>query len=81
MNRDSANSRLGITMSRVDSALYNAFGQRLVSTIYTQASQYRVVLEHDTTNNTGLDALNDVRTSSTAATAEWQFRSARHCHR
>ncbi|KHN54044.1 MdtB/MuxB family multidrug efflux RND transporter permease subunit [Pectobacterium fontis] len=60
VNRDSA-SRLGITMSQVDSALYNAFGQRLVSTIYTQASQYRVVLEHDTSNNTGLDALNDVR--------------------
>ncbi|MCA6924786.1 MdtB/MuxB family multidrug efflux RND transporter permease subunit [Pectobacterium versatile] len=60
VNRDSA-SRLGITMSQVDSALYSAFGQRLVSTIYTQASQYRVVLEHDTTNNTGLDALNDVR--------------------
>ncbi|KHS69747.1 multidrug transporter [Pectobacterium brasiliense] len=60
VNRDSA-SRLGITMSQVDSALYNAFGQRLVSTIYTQASQYRVVLEHDTTNSTGLDALNDVR--------------------
>ncbi|WP_409161115.1 MdtB/MuxB family multidrug efflux RND transporter permease subunit [Pectobacterium sp. B2J-2] len=60
VNRDSA-SRLGITMSQVDSALYNAFGQRLVSTIYTQANQYRVVLEHDTTNNTGLDALNDVR--------------------
>ncbi|MEQ9868443.1 MdtB/MuxB family multidrug efflux RND transporter permease subunit [Pectobacterium odoriferum] len=60
VNRDSA-SRLGITMSQVDSALYNAFGQRLVSTIYTQASQYRVVLEHDTTSNTGLDALNDVR--------------------
>ncbi|MBN3138253.1 MdtB/MuxB family multidrug efflux RND transporter permease subunit [Pectobacterium punjabense] len=60
VDRDSA-SRLGITMSQVDSALYNAFGQRLVSTIYTQASQYRVVLEHDTTHNTGLDALNDVR--------------------
>ncbi|MDG0805003.1 MdtB/MuxB family multidrug efflux RND transporter permease subunit [Pectobacterium brasiliense] len=60
VNRDSA-SRLGITMSQVDSTLYNAFGQRLVSTIYTQASQYRVVLEHDTTNSTGLDALNDVR--------------------
>ncbi|PWC22840.1 multidrug transporter subunit MdtB [Brenneria roseae subsp. roseae] len=60
VNRDSA-SRLGITMSQVDSALYNAFGQRLVSTIYTQASQYRVVLEHNTANNNGLDALNDIR--------------------
>ncbi|MCL2899603.1 MdtB/MuxB family multidrug efflux RND transporter permease subunit [Brenneria tiliae] len=60
VDRDSA-SRLGITMAQVDSALYNAFGQRLISTIYTQASQYRVVLEHDTANNSGLDALNDVR--------------------
>ncbi|MFE8100963.1 MdtB/MuxB family multidrug efflux RND transporter permease subunit [Brenneria goodwinii] len=60
VNRDSA-SRLGITMSDVDSALYNAFGQRLISTIYTQASQYRVVLEHDTARNNGLDALHDIR--------------------
>ncbi|MBJ7223991.1 MULTISPECIES: MdtB/MuxB family multidrug efflux RND transporter permease subunit [unclassified Brenneria] len=60
VNRDSA-SRLGISMAEVDSALYNAFGQRLISTIYTQASQYRVVLEHDTAHNNGLDALNDIR--------------------
>lgn len=60
VDRDSA-SRLGISMADVDNALYNAFGQRLISTIYTQASQYRVVLEHDTADNSGLDALNDVR--------------------
>ncbi len=35
VNRDTA-SRLGITMSDVDNALYNAFGQRLISTIYTR---------------------------------------------
>ncbi len=35
VDRDSA-SRLGITMSDVDNALYNAFGQRLISTIYTR---------------------------------------------
>ena len=35
-------SRLGISMSDVDNALYNAFGQRLISTIYTQANQYRL---------------------------------------
>ncbi|MGC8807809.1 MAG: multidrug efflux RND transporter permease subunit [Thiomonas sp.] len=40
----SAAARLGITMSAIDSALYNAFGQRLVSTIFTQSAQYRVVL-------------------------------------
>ncbi|WP_213978566.1 efflux RND transporter permease subunit, partial [Serratia marcescens] len=39
VDRDSA-SRLGVTMSDVDNALYNAFGQRLISTIYTQANQY-----------------------------------------
>ncbi|MCY0699113.1 efflux RND transporter permease subunit, partial [Klebsiella pneumoniae] len=38
VDRDSA-SRLGATMSDVDNALYNAFGQRLISTIYTQANQ------------------------------------------
>ncbi|MGU7801867.1 efflux RND transporter permease subunit, partial [Escherichia coli] len=43
VDRDSA-SRLGISMADVDNALYNAFGQRLISTIYTQANQYRVVL-------------------------------------
>lgn len=47
VDRDSA-SRLGISMADVDNALYNAFGQRLISTIYTQANQYRVVLEHNT---------------------------------
>jgi multidrug efflux pump len=44
INRDEA-SRLGISISSIDSALYNAFGQRLVSTIFTQANQYRVVIE------------------------------------
>jgi multidrug efflux pump len=38
-------SRLGITPAAVDNALYNAFGQRLISTIFTQTNQYRVVLE------------------------------------
>ncbi len=44
LNRDAA-ARYGITASDVDTALYNAFGQRLVSTIFTQSNQYRVVLE------------------------------------
>ncbi len=44
LDRDKA-SRLGITAADVDTALYSAFGQRLVSTIFTQANQYRVVLE------------------------------------
>jgi len=44
IDRDTA-GRLGVTPAAIDNALYNAFGQRLISTIFTQASQYRVVLE------------------------------------
>jgi multidrug efflux pump len=44
LNRDAA-ARYGITAADVDAALYNAFGQRLVSTIFTQSNQYRVVLQ------------------------------------
>jgi len=46
-----------VTVAEIDTALYNAFGQRLISTIYTQASQYRVVLEADTGARRGLAAL------------------------
>ncbi|MGE9549641.1 MdtB/MuxB family multidrug efflux RND transporter permease subunit [Erwinia amylovora] len=67
VDRDNA-SRLGITMADVDNALYNAFGQRLISTIYTQANQYRVVLENDTTATPGLASLDAIRlTSSTGS--------------
>ena len=38
-------SRLGVTSSAVDAALYNAFGQRQVATIYTELNQYHVVME------------------------------------
>jgi multidrug efflux pump len=44
IDRDTA-GRLGVTPAAIDNALYDAFGQRLISTIFTQASQYRVVLE------------------------------------
>ncbi|EPJ5820645.1 MdtB/MuxB family multidrug efflux RND transporter permease subunit [Pluralibacter gergoviae] len=60
VDRDSA-SRLGITMQDVDNALYNAFGQRLISTIYTQSNQYRVVLGHDISETPGLAALESIR--------------------
>ncbi|MGU3523431.1 MdtB/MuxB family multidrug efflux RND transporter permease subunit [Enterobacteriaceae bacterium C23F] len=63
VDRDSA-SRLGISMADVDNALYNAFGQRLISTIYTQSNQYRVVLEHDTSESPGLSALDNIRLTS-----------------
>ena len=40
-------SRLGLTPQMVDDALYDAFGQRQISTMFTQLNQYRVVLEAD----------------------------------
>ncbi|MDA7414835.1 efflux RND transporter permease subunit [Xenophilus arseniciresistens] len=40
-------SRLSVTASTVDDALYSAFGQRIVSTIFTETNQYRVILEAD----------------------------------
>jgi multidrug efflux pump len=44
IDRDTA-ARLGVTASAVDDALYSAFGQRIVSTIFTETNQYRVILE------------------------------------
>ncbi|MDB5791666.1 MAG: multidrug transporter subunit MdtC [Massilia sp.] len=44
IDRDTA-SRLGVTASAIDDALYSAFGQRIVSTIFTETNQYRVILE------------------------------------
>ncbi len=59
VNRDIA-ARFGIRMAQVDEALYNAFSQRLVSTVFTQAAQYRVVLEVDPAFATGPEVLSDV---------------------
>jgi multidrug efflux pump len=44
VDRDTA-SRIGVTTSSIDDALYSAFGQRIVSTIFTETNQYRVILE------------------------------------
>jgi multidrug efflux pump len=63
IDRDSA-ARLGVTPAAIDNALYNAFGQRLISTIFTQASQYRVVLEVKPEFKRGPSALNDIYVAS-----------------
>ena len=44
VDRDTA-ARFGITAATIDNALYDAFGQRIISTIFTQSNQYRVILE------------------------------------
>ena len=59
IDRDNA-ARLGVTVSAINAALYNAFGQRLISTIYTQASQYRVVMEVPPNFRSGPDALDSL---------------------
>ncbi|MFI5357717.1 MAG: efflux RND transporter permease subunit, partial [Opitutales bacterium] len=67
IDRDSA-ARLGVTVAAIDNALYNAFGQRLVSTIYTQANQYRVVLEAPPDLQRGLSALDNIYVTSSLGT-------------
>jgi multidrug efflux pump len=53
-------SRLGITPQMIDDTLYSAFGQRQVSTIFTQLNQYRVVLEVKPDFQQGPDSLQDI---------------------
>ena len=67
IDRDAA-SRLGITTAVIDNALYNAFGQRLISTIFTQSNQYRVVLEADTKSSNGLGAIESLYLPSSNGT-------------
>jgi multidrug efflux pump len=58
-------SRFGITPAAIDNALYNAFGQRLVSTIFTQTNQYRVVLEVKPEFQLGPEALAQIYVPAT----------------
>ncbi|MBU0883516.1 MAG: MdtB/MuxB family multidrug efflux RND transporter permease subunit [Gammaproteobacteria bacterium] len=59
IDRDMA-GRLGVSVADIDNALYDAFGQRQISTIYTQASQYRVVLESENAGSIGPAALRQI---------------------
>lgn len=59
IDRDLA-GRLGISIATLTDALYDAFGQRQISTIFTQTSQYRVVLESSSNPDDAMAALHDV---------------------
>ncbi len=63
IDRDAA-GRLGVTVADIDNVLYSAFGQRLISTIFTQSNQYRVVLEVSPDFQDGLAALSRLYVSS-----------------
>jgi multidrug efflux pump len=69
IDRDTA-SRLGISAASIDDALYSAFGQRIVSTIFTETNQYRVILEARQNLLTTPESLGrlQLRTSSGKAT-------------
>jgi multidrug efflux pump len=63
--------RFGITPATVDNALYDSFGQRIVSTIFTQSNQYRVILEADPELQQSLSSLGAIYLpSSTAANGQ-----------
>jgi multidrug efflux pump len=65
IDRDSA-ARLGISVGTVDNALYDAFGQRIVSTIFTQSNQYRVIMEADPKSYTSVDSLASIYVPSSS---------------
>ena len=72
-------SRLGVTAASLDNALYNAYGQRIVSTIFTETNHYRVILEAGGSDAaaSGLQALRDlpVKTASGASVPLGSFAS------
>ncbi|MCW5263294.1 nodulation protein [Verminephrobacter eiseniae] len=69
VDRDSA-ARLGVSASAVDSALYNAFGQRSVATIYGDLNQYAVIMEWAPEYQQGPTALADVQVARSPAGAD-----------
>jgi multidrug efflux pump len=72
VDRDAA-TRLGVSSRDINNALYNAFGQRQVATLYGELNQYRVIMEHNPAFTRSPQALNDiyvpVRASAATATS------------
>ena len=60
-------ARFGITPATVDNALYDSYGQRIVSTIFTQSNQYRVILEADPMMQQSLNSLGSIYLPSSTA--------------
>jgi multidrug efflux pump len=65
IDRDTA-ARLGVSVGTVDNALYDAFGQRIVSTIFTQSNQYRVIIEADPKTYASTDSIQSLYVPSAA---------------
>jgi multidrug efflux pump len=65
-------ARFGITPATIDNVLYDSFGQRIVSTIYSQSNQYRVILEADPSIQRSLDGLAELYLPSSTSTTNGQ---------
>jgi len=65
-------ARFGITPATVDNVLYDSFGQRIVSTIYSQSNQYRVILEADPSIQLSLEGLSELYLPSSTSTTNGQ---------
>src|SRR6202023_925111 len=59
-------ARFGVTPATVDNALYDAFGQRIASTIFTQSNQYRVILEASPNLQRSLSSIGSLYVPSSA---------------
>jgi multidrug efflux pump len=77
IDRDTA-GRFGITPATVDNALYDSFGQRIVSTIYTNSNQYRVILESDPSLQSSLDSLASIYLPSSTGTGQVPLSAIAH---
>jgi multidrug efflux pump len=62
-------ARFGITPATVDNALYDAYGQRIISTVFTQSNQYRVILDIDPAMTHSVASLNSIYLPSSASTS------------
>jgi multidrug efflux pump len=69
IDRDTA-GRFGITPATIDNALYDAFGQRIVSTIFTNSNQKRVILEADPKQQTSLQSLTSIYVPTSTGTGQ-----------
>src|SRR5712672_270011 len=69
IDRDTA-GRFGITPATIDNALYDAFGQRIVSTIFTNTNQKRVILEADPQLKASLDSLSTIYVPTSTGTGQ-----------
>jgi multidrug efflux pump len=65
-------ARFGITPASVDNALYDAFGQRIVSTLYTQKNQYRIIMEADPSLQRSLSSLSSFYLPSSSSATNGQ---------